>query len=67
MVDRAPAREGALQRPAVVRDLSPVVERGSRPAFGRLGHVHRFRWAGEDPFSPHNLYACRCGVVRPGI
>jgi hypothetical protein len=30
-------------------------------------HVHSFRWAREDPFSPHNLYACRCGVVRHGL
>ena len=38
-----------------------------RGAFPRLMHVHRFRWAGEDPLSPHNLYRCRCGQVRHGL
>jgi hypothetical protein len=42
-------------------------ERGASGPLARLPHVHRFRWAGEDPFSPHNLYACRCGVVRAGL
>ncbi|WP_369140770.1 hypothetical protein [Modestobacter versicolor] len=32
---------------------------------GRL-HLHRFRRSGDDPFSSAVLYACRCGVVRPG-
>jgi hypothetical protein len=32
-----------------------------------LGHWHRFRWVGEDAFSTASLYACRCGVVRPGL
>ena len=30
-------------------------------------HVHLYRWSGEDPFSGHNLYACRCGRVRHGF
>ncbi|WP_158657485.1 hypothetical protein [Blastococcus saxobsidens] len=30
-------------------------------------HVHWFRWSGADPFSGSSLYACRCGVVRPGL
>ena len=33
----------------------------------RLPHVHQFRWAREDPFSPHNIYVCRCGVARHGL
>lgn len=39
------------------------------PARRRTGllHLHRFRWHGEDPFSGNNLYACRCGRVRPGL
>lgn len=41
---------------------SPAPSRGSR-----MLHLHWFRWAGEDRSSPHNLYACRCGVVRPGF
>jgi hypothetical protein len=28
---------------------------------------HRYRWVGDDPFSGSGLYACRCGVVRPGV
>ena len=36
------------------------------PRSGRL-HVHRFRRAGDDWFSSASLYACRCGVVRPGL
>ncbi|WP_199506477.1 hypothetical protein [Geodermatophilus sp. TF02-6] len=32
-----------------------------------IGHLHWFRWAGEDPFSNASCYACRCGVVRPGL
>ncbi|MGY1631516.1 hypothetical protein ACI784_07395 [Geodermatophilus sp. SYSU D01186] len=30
-------------------------------------HRHRFSWAGDDAFSSSSLYACRCGVVRPGL
>lgn len=33
----------------------------------RLPHVHWFHWLREDPYSGHNLYACRCGVVRHGL
>jgi hypothetical protein len=33
----------------------------------RTLHVHRFRWHSEDAFSGSNLYACRCGSVRPGL
>jgi hypothetical protein len=29
--------------------------------------VHRFRWVRENPFGGSGLYACRCGVVRPGL
>ena len=34
---------------------------------GRVLHLHRYSWAGDDPFSGSSLYRCRCGVVRPGI
>ncbi|MGY1812829.1 hypothetical protein [Blastococcus sp. SYSU D00820] len=27
---------------------------------------HRFHWVGEDSFSGASMYACHCGVVRPG-
>ncbi|MCZ2829876.1 hypothetical protein O2W14_13615 [Modestobacter sp. VKM Ac-2986] len=40
---------------AVARRRLPVV------------HLHRFRRAGDDPFSGSGLYACRCGVVRPAV
>ncbi|WP_281270272.1 hypothetical protein [Geodermatophilus normandii] len=30
-------------------------------------HLHRYRWVRDDPFSGSSLYACRCGVVRPGL
>jgi hypothetical protein len=45
---------------------------GERAATGlllgvRLPHVHRFRYAGDDPFSAHSLYRCRCGVVKPAL
>lgn len=30
-------------------------------------HLHRYTWYAEDPFSGHNLYACRCGRIRPGL
>ncbi|MFQ1003258.1 hypothetical protein [Modestobacter sp. SSW1-42] len=40
---------------AVARRLLPTV------------HLHRFRRAGDDPFSGSSLYACRCGVVRPAL
>ena len=30
-------------------------------------HVHWFRWADDDLLSNGSLYACRCGVVRPGL
>lgn len=30
-------------------------------------HLHRYRRTGDDPFSGASLYACRCGVVRPGL
>jgi hypothetical protein len=30
-------------------------------------HVHLYRRTSEDPFSGHNLYACRCGRVRHGF
>ena len=30
-------------------------------------HVHWFRWAGDDLVGNGSLYACRCGVVRPGF
>ncbi|MCZ2836059.1 hypothetical protein [Modestobacter sp. VKM Ac-2985] len=36
--------------------------RGSSPV-----HLHRYRRTGDDPFSSASLYACRCGVVRPGM
>jgi hypothetical protein len=51
------------------RNEQSAVRRLSSAAggFPRLAHVHRFRWAAEDPFSPHNLYRCRCGEVRPGL
>ena len=32
-----------------------------------LPHVHRFRYAGDDAFSAHSLYRCRCGVVKHGL
>ena len=34
---------------------------------GRVPHLHRYTWTGDDPFSGSSLYRCRCGVVRPGI
>lgn len=33
----------------------------------RPGHVHLFRRVSDDAFSAASLYACRCGVVRPGM
>lgn len=30
-------------------------------------HLHRYAWYAEDQFSGHNIYACRCGRVRPGL
>ena len=33
----------------------------------RPGHLHRFRRVSDDAFSAASLYACRCGVVRPGM
>ncbi|CCG01364.1 conserved protein of unknown function [Blastococcus saxobsidens DD2] len=30
-------------------------------------HLHWYHWAGHDAFSGSTLYACRCGVVRPGF
>jgi len=30
-------------------------------------HVHLYRRLGDDPFSGASLYACRCGVIRPGM
>ena len=30
-------------------------------------HIHWFRWLEADPFSGSSLYACRCGIVRPGM
>ncbi|MCZ2813445.1 hypothetical protein O2W15_18595 [Modestobacter sp. VKM Ac-2979] len=41
--------------------LQPV---SSRPS---PVHLHRYRRTGDDPFSGASLYACRCGVVRPGM
>ncbi|MCZ2817382.1 hypothetical protein [Modestobacter sp. VKM Ac-2984] len=40
-----------------------------RPARTRpsSAHLHHYRRAGDDPFSGASLYACRCGVVRPGM
>jgi hypothetical protein len=40
---------------------------GNASTLQRVVHVHRFRRAGDDPFSSATLYACRCGVVRPGM
>jgi hypothetical protein len=40
---------------------------GAAIAVGRLLHLHRWTWSGDDPFSSSSLYRCRCGVVRPGI
>jgi ribosomal protein L15E len=39
------------------------------PAARRVSplHVHWFRRRGDDPYSGAGLYACRCGVVRPGF
>ena len=37
-------------------------------ALARLGlRVGICCWLGDDPFSESSLYACRCGVVRPGF
>ncbi|WP_176522762.1 hypothetical protein [Blastococcus aggregatus] len=30
-------------------------------------HVHWFHRVGEDPLGPAGMYACRCGLVRPGL
>jgi hypothetical protein len=30
-------------------------------------HVHWFHRVGDDPYSGSSLYACRCGMVRPGF
>ncbi|MCZ2825553.1 MULTISPECIES: hypothetical protein [unclassified Modestobacter] len=51
--------------PAPVAVLRSVV----RPARRRPSpvHLHHYRRAGDDPFSGASLYACRCGVVRPGM
>ncbi|MEU2349057.1 hypothetical protein [Modestobacter sp. NPDC049651] len=37
------------------------------PLRSLLPHLHGFRRSGDDPFSGASLYACRCGVVRPGV
>lgn len=39
------------------------------PAASRVSplHVHWYRRVGDDPYSGAGLYACRCGVVRPGF
>ncbi|MCA0144875.1 hypothetical protein [Blastococcus sp. LR1] len=42
-------------------------ERQSQLRAAGARHVHWFRYAGADPFSGSSLYACRCGVVRPGL
>ncbi|MGY1727116.1 hypothetical protein ACI79J_09080 [Geodermatophilus sp. SYSU D01062] len=49
--------------------LRPGEWRPGVPGEARRHHLlwHRFRWAGEDPFSGVSLYACRCGAVRPGL
>lgn len=52
---------GATPKPA------PGERAPRRTLLGIALHVHRFRFAGEDPFGAHNLYRCRCGVVRPGL
>ncbi|SDY75388.1 hypothetical protein SAMN05661080_04499 [Modestobacter sp. DSM 44400] len=59
----------------IVGDLlaTPVTSRNTgsltlRPGLAaRLPHVHLFSRRGDDPFSSASLYACRCGVVRPGM
>lgn len=51
--------EGARRLRGAARALEDVA--------GRRGHLHWFRYAGADPFSGSSLYACRCGVVRPGL
>jgi hypothetical protein len=50
----------------VPHSLEHLLGRGTG-ARRRLPHLHRFRWAGEEPFSSHSLYRCRCGEVRPGL
>jgi hypothetical protein len=55
---------------AVIRVLAARTSRaGAVPVAvsGRLPHLHRYTWAGDDPFSASSLYRCRCGVVRPGL
>ena len=59
-----------LTRPHVGRPESPssrLSGAGRSAARFRRTHVHWFRFVGEDPYSSSGLYACRCGVVRPGL
>jgi hypothetical protein len=47
-----------------------LVRAGATAATGRtqrVTHLHRYIRADDDPFSSASLYACRCGVVRPGM
>lgn len=56
----------ASPRPDLRVVAPPAVAAPARRRTGLL-HLHRFRWHREDPFSGQNLYACRCGKVRPGL
>ena len=49
-------------RSAEERRLTP-----ERPAVLSRWHLHRYRRTGPDDFGTGSLYACRCGVVRPGF
>lgn len=55
----------AFLPPGLATGLWPVRRAGGTPSSAL--HVHRFRRTGDDPFSNASLYACRCGVVRPGL
>ena len=65
-----PGLVGAIGTPGgqggAVSTSGPRPPAPATPRSGRL-HVHRFRRAGDDWFSSASLYACRCGVVRPGL
>ena len=46
---------------------SPTALGQSRAHRGPRRHVHWFRWSHDDPLDPAGMYACRCGVRRPGL
>jgi hypothetical protein len=50
-----------------VLDIGSPRGRRTPPSRVSPAHLHWFRWSRYDEFSGASLYACRCGVVRPGL